>query len=196
MEENFGVDRDRVVRITGRWQGTEPASAVTLTLPWSLRQRSRFRARLDDGRDAGVWMPRGEILRDRDRLHGEGGLCIEVRAAAEEVAVAHPRSRMELARACYHLGNRHTPLQITPGAGAVSDTESIQFQPDHVLEDMLRELGVPVRHERRPFDPEAGAYAGGAHAHSHAHRHDSDLDAVRGDVSTDAPGRGTTRAGG
>ena len=156
---------ESLLRIVGRFDG-EPESELTITLPWSLRQRSRFRTRLDGGREVGVFLSRGEILRDGDRLEAEDGRCVRVVAAAEDVAVARSFDPHELARACYHLGNRHVPLQI--GAGCV------RFQPDHVLEDMLRELGLAVRRETSPFQPEPGAYGRGRQAHSHGHEHSHD----------------------
>lgn len=86
-------------------------------------------------------------------------------AAAEDVAVAHCNSGHALARACYHLGNRHVALQI----GA----DCVRFQPDHVLEEMLRELGLAVRREKSPFQPEPGAYGRGGHSHTHGHGHEA-----------------------
>jgi urease accessory protein len=65
----------------------------------------------------------------------------------------------QLARASYHLGNRHVALQIGRGW--------VRYQHDHVLDDMVRGLGLTVTIEQAPFEPEAGAY-GGAHTH-HAH---------------------------
>ena len=156
-------ERERLLRIIGRFEG-EPASTETLTLPWSLRQRSRFRTRLDGGREVGVRLCRGEILRDGDRLETEDGRCVRVVAASEEVAAARSSDAHELARACYHLGNRHVPLQI--------GTDCVRFKPDHVLEGMLRKLGLAVRRETSPFQPEPGAYDQGAHSHARAHVHD------------------------
>jgi len=160
-------DRDSLLRIVGRFDGGA-ASELTLTLPWSLRQRSRIRTRLDDGREVGVFLSRGEILQDGDRLAAEDGRCVRVVAAAEDVAVARSLDAHVLARACYHLGNRHVPLQI----GA----DCVRFQPDHVLEDMLRELGLAVGRETSSFQPEPGAYSQGGHSHSpgHAHEHSHD----------------------
>ena len=106
-------------------------------------------------------MPRGEILCDGDRLETEDGRCVGVVAAAENVAVARSEDVSQLARACYHLGNRHVALQI--------EADSVRFQPDHVLEDMLRQLGLSVRHETLPFQPEPGAYGRGGHSHAHSH---------------------------
>jgi urease accessory protein len=59
-----------------------------------------------------------------------------------------------LARACYHLGNRHVPLQIMPG--------ELRYHHDHVLDDMLRQFGLEVTYASLPFEPEAGAYTSDA----------------------------------
>ena len=84
-------------------------------------------------------------------------------AAAETVSTVHSDNGLVLARACYHLGNRHVPLQIGPGW--------LRYAHDHVLDDMLRGFGLTVRVERAPFEPEAGAYVAASHAHTHAHDH-------------------------
>ncbi len=138
---------------------------ATLTLPFQVRQKSRFRARLDDGREVGVILSRGEILRDGQCLRAEDGTVVRVRAADEAVSTLRSDDGLALARACYHLGNRHVPLQI--GAGFA------RYLHDHVLDDMLRGLGLEVLSEQAPFEPEPGAYGGGhGHGHSHNHGHD------------------------
>ncbi|HXS31813.1 MAG TPA: hypothetical protein VN755_13330, partial [Steroidobacteraceae bacterium] len=71
-----------------------------------------------------------------------------------------------LARAAYHLGNRHVALQVRASV--------LCFLHDHVLDDMLRGLGLQVRVETLPFEPEGGAYARHEHAHGQAHSHDHD----------------------
>ena len=127
--------------------------ATTLTLPFERRQFSRQRLRLDDGREAALLLPRGTVLRDGDRLLSESGEAIAVKAAAEEVSTAFCSSPLQLARAAYHLGNRHVAVQV--GAGW------LRYLHDHVLDHMLQEMGLQVRRETLPFEPEAGAY------HSH-----------------------------
>jgi urease accessory protein len=123
------------------------------------RIRSRLRVRLDDGREAGLFLERGMVLRDGDLLADPGGLTVQVRAAAEPLSRARASDPVLLARACYHLGNRHVPLEI---AG-----QWVRYQPDHVLDQMLRRLGLEVSSEKAPFDPEPGAYDSQGHAHGH-----------------------------
>ena len=55
-----------------------------------------------------------------------------------------------LARAAYHLGNRHVPVQVGDGW--------LRYLADHVLDDMLRGLGLEPKSEQAPFEPESGAY--------------------------------------
>ena len=134
-----------------------------LTLPIEQRVRSRLRARLDDGREVGLFLPRGTLLRGGDRLGGDDGLVIEVVAAAETVSTIHCDDPTLLARAAYHLGNRHIPLQVEAGG--------LRYQHDHVLDDMLRQMGLELVVEQAPFEPEAGAYQQAAEGHHHSHSH-------------------------
>ena len=68
------------------------------------------------------------------------------------------------ARACYHLGNRHTKVQV--------GERWLRIAPDHVLQEMLELLGLETSEETAPFVPESGAYSGGhGHGHSHSHSH-------------------------
>jgi urease accessory protein len=131
---------------------------VEAALTLEQRLRSRLRIRLDDGREAGIMLARGETLKDGDLLASVDGLVVRVRAAPEAVSTATSDDALLLARICYHLGNRHVPLQIERG--------QLRWRHDHVLDDLVRRLGLPVAVERAPFEPEPGAYGG--HAHGHA----------------------------
>ncbi len=137
-----------------------------LTLPIEQRVRSRLRVKLDDGRDVGLFLPRGNLLRGGDRLGSDDGLVIEIVAAAETVSTLQCYDSTLLARAAYHLGNRHIPLQIEQGW--------LRYQHDHVLDDMLQQMGFDVIVEQAPFEPEAGAYKQAAHGHHHSHSHEPD----------------------
>lgn len=138
--------------------GGQDADEV-LTLPWERRMRSRQRVRLDGRGDALLVLPRGMVLRDGDMLTGAHGRRLRIVAAAETVSTAHARDGQGLLRAAYHLGNRHVAVQI--------GTAWLRYLHDHVLDDMLRGLGLHVVVEQAPFEPETGAYAAG-HGHGHS----------------------------
>ena len=132
-------DADRA-RVVGR-----------LSLPFELRQKSRLRAKLVSGEEVALALPRGEVLRGGDWLAASGGGVIEVIAAPEKLLQVECATAAELARAAYHLGNRHVPVQV--------GEKFLRIAEDHVLEKMLRGLGADVSRLEAPFEPEAGAYS-------------------------------------
>jgi urease accessory protein len=139
------------------------AAERRLRLSYGERCKSRARHVLDNGEEAGLFLERGSILRDGDLLLADDGRVVEVQASEESVSTVHTDNALMLARACYHLGNRHVALQIGTGW--------LRYQHDHVLDDMLRGFGLEVRVELAPFEPEGGAYVSHAHANAHAHPH-------------------------
>ena len=142
-----------------------------LELPFHMRQRSRLKTQLVDGREVILQLPRGGILRNGDRLVCEDGFIVEVRAAAEPISTVYATDPYLLARACYHLGNRHVAVQIGEGW--------LRFANDHVLRDMVRGLGLQVTEMTAPFNPESGAYGHG-HTHGGATSAEAKLHLFRG----------------
>lgn len=137
----------------------------TLTLPLDLRQKSRQRTTLDNGEEAALFLKRGTVLRNGDLISNDNGLIVQIKAAPETLSCARCSDPLLFARACYHLGNRHMPLQIEPNR--------ILYLHDHVLDDMLKGLGLELETVTEPFEPEPGAYGGSAtgagNHHHHAH---------------------------
>ncbi|MDO8846729.1 urease accessory protein UreE [Methylicorpusculum sp.] len=127
----------------------------TLTLPYNERQKSRQPAVTQGGRHVGVFLPRGQTLRHGAILTNGQGFKVRVDAEPEELSVVKCEDPLLLARACYHLGNRHIALQILPN--------ELRFLADHVLDQMLVGLGLTVEHVTLPFEPESGAYHGHGH---------------------------------
>ncbi|CAN0618994.1 Urease accessory protein UreE [Burkholderia multivorans] len=168
------------------------ARAPTLTLTYDARRRSRLAATLDSGEEVALVLPRGTVLADGDVLVADDGALVRVVAAAETVLRVRAPDPLTFTRAAYHLGNRHTPVEIGDGY--------LKLEADPVLADMLRRLGAQVETVDAPFQPEAGAYGGGhrhghdatfaedyalaqqvfdehhgdSHSHSHSHSHDHD----------------------
>jgi urease accessory protein len=151
--------------------------ASTLTLDWDTRQKSRFDATDSAGRQLGVFLPRGTVVRGGDVLVAEDGSLVRVQAAPQDVlritACTEHGSPFDLTRAAYHLGNRHVPIELQP--------DHLKIEPDHVLADMLRAMHMTVVAVSEPFEPENGAYGdhgtsshgnGLSHEHGHAgHAH-------------------------
>ncbi|MDZ4057478.1 MAG: urease accessory protein UreE [Polynucleobacter sp.] len=137
------------------------SSDETLTLSFELRAKCRLRTRLDSGEEVGLFLPRGTILRGGDLLAGKDGRVVAVQAAPETVIEARCDDPLLIARAAYHLGNRHVAVEVQPGL--------LRLATDHVLAQMLVGLGLDVRETQAPFEPEAGAYGGHPAHHTHAH---------------------------
>jgi len=136
------------------------AASETLVLPFDLRCKSRLRTRLASGEEIGVFLPPGTVLRGGTRLQANDGRIVEVVAADEPLIEVRAADALLLARAAYHLGNRHVAVQLAE--------EWLRLQPDHVLTQMLLGLGMRVRELQAPFEPEAGAYSPG-HQHDTMH---------------------------
>lgn len=132
--------------------------APTLTLAFDARCKSRLSATLDDGEAVALVLPRGTVLADGDVLVADDGGLVRVVAAHEAVLLVRANDTLALTRAAYHLGNRHTPVEV----GA----DYLKLEADPVLESMLTRLGVRVEAASLPFQPETGAYGGG-HRHGH-----------------------------
>ena len=156
-------------------QGLAPAllkRAATVTLDWDVRQKSRFESTDSAGRQVGVFLQRGQVVRGGDVLVGEDGSLLKVLAAPQAVLrITHCTAHgtpFDLTRAAYHLGNRHVPIEL--------QADHLKIEPDHVLADMLRSLHLIVHEVNESFEPENGAYGehGGGHHHGHDHDHAHD----------------------
>ena len=147
--------------------------AACITLDWDTRQKSRFDATDSRGRQLGVFLPRGTVVRGGDVLVAEDGSLVRVEAAPQAVlritACAEHGTAFDLMRAAYHLGNRHVPIELRP--------DHLKIEPDHVLADLLRAMHMTVAEVQAPFEPEGGAYGdsallGHGHGHGHGHTHE------------------------
>jgi urease accessory protein len=174
-----------VSKLIGAGRGLAAAlvrRASVVALDWDTRQKSRFEALDSAGRRLAVFLPRGRTVRGGDVLVGEDGSLIRVEALAQPILVvtapagaASDSASLALAKAAYHLGNRHVPLAI--------EADRLVLEPDHVLAELLVRMGLEVATTTGAFEPEAGAYdaawpqssgqqAGHVHGHGHGHGHD------------------------
>lgn len=158
----------QVSKVISQGAGLAPVlvkRAATLELDWDVRQKSRFDATDSQGRQLGVFLPRGTLVRGGDVLLAEDGSMVRVIAAPQPVlritACTSHGSPFDLTRAAYHLGNRHVPIELKP--------DHLKIEPDHVLADMLRAMHLIVNEAEEAFEPEGGAYSSGGHGHGHDH---------------------------
>jgi urease accessory protein len=133
--------------IPGGAEGQE--AQEVLRLPFARRDRSRQRLVLPSGREAGLCLPRGAVLRHGDLLVSTEGVRVRVEADDERLSRVGFANARDLARACCHLGNRHAPMQIGP--------DWVQYLEDRVLDEVMAGLGFGVEHLLGPFEPEPGA---------------------------------------
>jgi urease accessory protein len=139
--------------------------APTIELDWDVRQKSRFDATDSQGRELGVFLPRGTAVRGGDVLLAEDGTMVRVLAAPQPVLrITHCSAHgtpFDLTRAAYHLGNRHVPIELQP--------DHLKIEPDHVLADMLQRMHLIVAEVNEPFEPENGAYTPHGNHGEHSH---------------------------
>jgi urease accessory protein len=142
--------------------------ASSVELDWDIRQKSRFDAVDSSGRQLGIFLPRGTLVRGGDVLVAEDGSLVKVNARAQQVLVITIEqghgTPFDLIRAAYHLGNRHVPIELKP--------DHLKIEPDHVLAEMLRAMHLIVTEVETTFEPEGGAYSTQPHNHgNHSHTH-------------------------
>jgi urease accessory protein len=138
----------------GSWSLTREVDAIEL--PHDGRHRRRITMRARGGTVFLLDLAEAVHLKDGDGLLFEDGGIVRVIAAKEPLIEITGDAHL-LVRLAWHLGNRHVPAQLLHHA--------IRIAPDHVLEEMLKNLGAKVEHIKAPFDPEAGAYTQGGHSH-------------------------------
>jgi urease accessory protein len=161
----------QVSKLIPQGRGLAPAlvkRAATIELDWDTRQKSRFSATDSSGRELGVFLPRGTVVRGGDVLVAEDGSLVRVIAAPQAVlritTCTEHGTPFDLTRAAYHLGNRHVPIELQP--------DHLKIEPDHVLADMLRAMHLTVNAVVETFEPEGGAYTQGTHDHARGHDHE------------------------
>ena len=139
------------------------AAAMTITLTRENRYRRRVAWQTDCGTPFLLDLAEASYLAHGAGLVLDDGAIVRVKAASEPVLCITASESTALARIAWHIGNRHTPAEITANA--------IYIQPDHVLAEMVRGLGGTVADDMRPFEPEGGAYGGHGSLESGHHHH-------------------------
>ncbi|MBP6342055.1 MAG: urease accessory protein UreE, partial [Moraxella sp.] len=75
-----------------------------LQIDFDTRQRSRFRATLQNGEAVGIDLPRTGTLKDGDVVQNESGDMIQIFAKPQTLTKVTADNAFELMRGAYHLG--------------------------------------------------------------------------------------------
>jgi urease accessory protein len=133
----------------------------TLTLDHEDRNRRRLALKGDGGLEILLDLDKATSLGDGDAVKLEDGRLVLVRAAPQSLLEIRAENPLRLMRVAWHIGNRHTPAEIT--------ADAVYIENDHVLAEMIRGQGCAMSAVTRPFQPERGAYD---HGHDHGgHEH-------------------------
>jgi urease accessory protein len=144
--------------------------ADNVTLDHEGRNRRRIALKGEGGLDFLLDLDKATALNDGDAVRLEDGRLVQVKAAPQRLLEVRAENPLRLLRIAWHIGNRHTPAEIT--------ADAIYIEDDHVLAEMVRGQGGTATPATRPFQPERGAYehdCGHDHhghgSHDHAHNH-------------------------
>jgi urease accessory protein len=158
-EVHARIRASQVLR-AGTWRAADAIDRVVLDADERFRRRIVLTA--EGGLRFLLDFPEAVPLRGGDGLKLDDGAIVAVVAKPEplvEVTANDGADAAALLRLAWHLGNRHTDVQILG--------DRLRMRRDHVLEEMLAGLGAVVMPVEAPFEPERGAY----HRHGHGGGH-------------------------
>ena len=150
------MKRVSAIKAAGAWAVASATDRVMLDA--GDRNRRRIVLTGEKGTRFMLDFPRPVSLRDGDGLVLDDGSIVLVSGAPENLLEVAAPNAFETVRLAWHLGNRHTDVQIYG--------DRLRIRRDHVLEEMASGLGASVTPVEAPFDPEAGSH----HDH-HGHDH-------------------------
>ena len=135
------------------WIKEKPKLGLFLKLTLSSDERRILRGKrfTDCDQEIILQLPREGKLSDGDiLLTNESNFYIEIIAKTEILIEISSKSKNELIKTAYHLGNRHVDVEIE---GDILLTKS-----DYVIENMLKNFNVDIVDTQKKFFPERGAH--------------------------------------
>ena len=151
LERIRAMKRALQVARAGTWRAADAIDRVVLDA--DERHRRRIVLTAEGGTKFLLDLADVTALRDGDGLALDDGTIVAVVAKPEPLVEIAATDAAALAHLAWHLGNRHTELQVVG--------DKLRMRRDHVLEDMLAGLGAQLTPVEAPFVPERGAYEHG-----------------------------------
>lgn len=140
----------------------------TVSLQWFEADRRIIRTTTTGGREIAFrLLKEGQRLHHEDVVYLDKQLAIVVKIEPSEVMVLAPQTLPEMARACYEIGNKHTPLFL--------DGNELLLPFDKPLFEWLQAAGFAPTQQQRRLSEQLRANSapgvGGGHSHAHSHNH-------------------------
>ena len=135
------------------WIKEKPQEGLFLKLSLSSDERRILRGkRLSDcDQEIILQLPRKGKLNDGDiLLTNKSNFYVEIIAKTENLIEISSKSKIELIKTAYHLGNRHVEVEIK--------NNILLTKSDYVIENMLKNFNVDIVNTRKKFFPERGAH--------------------------------------
>src|SRR5439155_9276047 len=120
----------------------------TLCRTWAERGRTRKRVITAGGRELGLALPTGSLLRPGDVVAVAAEWYLEIEGKPEPVLSVTPKDRAEAIRVAFDVGNRHFPLAISG--------EDLLVPDDTAMEQLLTRLAVVWCRRAAVFAPVGG----------------------------------------
>lgn len=99
------------------------------------------RVKTDHGTEIGIHLNQPIDLQYGDILYRDDKNMIIIDVNSEDIIAIQPRTLKEMGDIAHQLGNRHLPAQFTESEMLV--------QYDYLVEDLLKDLGIPYQREAR-----------------------------------------------
>ena len=127
-------------------------SFLKLTLSSDERRILRGKRLTDCDQEIILQLPRKGKLNDGDILStNKSNFYVEIIAKIENLIEISSKSKIELVKTAYHLGNRHVELEIVD--------DILLTKSDYVIENMLKKFNVDIVNTQKKFCPEGGAHS-------------------------------------
>ena len=127
-------------------------SFLKLTLNSDERRILRGKRLTDCHQEIILQLPRNGKLNDGDILStNESNYYVEIIAKTEVLIEISSKSKIELIKTAYHLGNRHVEVEIKEGI--------LLTKSDYVIKNMLLNFKVDLKNTKKKFFPERGAHS-------------------------------------
>ena len=136
------------------WIKNRPRVGTFLKLTLSSDERGILRGKkiTDCDKEIILQLPRKGQLNDGDILStNETNFYVEIIAKTENLIEISSKSKIELIKTAYHLGNRHVEVEI--------EEDILLTKSDYVIENMLKNFNIDILNTQKKFFPERGAHS-------------------------------------